>query len=229
VAGRRHEYRSIVSRLTDSAQPLSVARAFREHFGLGELYLADLDAILGGPPALPIYEMLRRDGFRLWVDAGIRTAADGQALADAGVETIVAGLETLAGPEVLVHLCRRWDSQRIVFSLDLKEGKPSGKTHAWPSDPWEVAAKAITCGVQRLLVLDLARVGVGQGTGTEDLCARLARAHPGLELTAGGGIRSMADIQRLAAHGVQAVLIASALHDGGIRREDIEAARAPVR
>src|SRR5205085_9347687 len=45
IAGRREEYRPIVSILAESTKPLAVARAFREEFGFNELYLADLDAI----------------------------------------------------------------------------------------------------------------------------------------------------------------------------------------
>ena len=57
VAGRRDEYQPIVSRLTNSARPLDVAKALREHFGFDQLYLADLDAIRGLPPALATCEL----------------------------------------------------------------------------------------------------------------------------------------------------------------------------
>src|SRR5262245_32896730 len=106
IAGRRHEYRPVVSRLTPSSQPADVARAFRDHLGLTELYLADLDAIAGAPPALPAYAAVRALGLRLWVDAGVRDLADAEPLAAAGIEGIVAGLETLRGPAALEGLCR---------------------------------------------------------------------------------------------------------------------------
>jgi phosphoribosylformimino-5-aminoimidazole carboxamide ribotide isomerase len=220
VAGRRAEYRPVRSRLTASCRPLDVAGAFRAHFGLAELYLADLDAIAGAAPALPVYAGLRAAGFRLWVDAGLRTA-DAEPLVRAGVEGIVAGLETLPGPETLAHLCRDW-GERIVFSLDLKEGRPLGNLDAWGvGEAWSVAGRAVAAGVRRLLVLDLARVGVNEGSGTEDLCTRLARTYAGLEVAAGGGVRGRADLERLWAAGVQTVLVASALHDGRLCREDL--------
>src|SRR5947207_216178 len=76
VAGNRAAYRPVESRLVRSADPLTVARAFRTQFGFTEFYLADLDAIQGGRPALDVYHALRADGYRLWIDAGIRTARD---------------------------------------------------------------------------------------------------------------------------------------------------------
>ena len=54
VAGRRQEYRPVVSRLTPSSRPIDVAGAFRDHLGLDHLYLADLDAIAGAAPALEL-------------------------------------------------------------------------------------------------------------------------------------------------------------------------------
>ena len=50
VGGRRDEYRPVVGRLCDSPDPLEIANAYRESYGIDTLYVADLDAILGRPP-----------------------------------------------------------------------------------------------------------------------------------------------------------------------------------
>jgi phosphoribosylformimino-5-aminoimidazole carboxamide ribotide isomerase len=65
-------------------------------------------------------------------------------------------------------------------------------------------------------VLDLARVGVGEGVGTEKLCARLKQSYPDVEITAGGGVRTLDDVHLLDTIGVDYVLVSSALHDGRI-------------
>src|SRR5262249_35874210 len=222
IAGRRKEYRPIVSQLTPSCQPADIARAFRAHFGLTELYLADLDAIAGQPPALPTYTALTALGIRLWVDAGLRDAAGAVELAAAGVAAVVLGLETIRGPDVLREACAALGPLRIVFSLDLKSGVPLGDRALWDhASSWAIAEQAIAGGVRRILVLDLARVGGGAGTGTEELCGRLTTAHPDLEGIGGGGVNSSADLERLNQCGVRAVLAASALHDGRLRREDL--------
>jgi phosphoribosylformimino-5-aminoimidazole carboxamide ribotide isomerase len=240
IAGQRERYRPWLSPLAGSSEPLDVARAFRERFGLIEIYVADLDAILGAPPNLPLLRSLQDDGFRLWVDAGMRMAEDVVPLREAGVARIVAGLETLAGPDVLAAIV----ADDVVFSLDLKDGEPliggdwraegfipsgnprrlhisGGEKPLRSSKAIEIARHAVVLGVTRMLVLDLSRVGVGSGPGTDELIANLRLEFPRLEVTAGGGVRGREDLDRLAQLGADAVLVASALHDGRLIRDDI--------
>lgn len=221
VAGRRHTYQPLVSLLTTSTDPVDVARAFRDHFALTELYLADLDGIRGDAPALETFAALHAEGFRLWVDAGVETVERANILAEAGVEGLAVGLETVTGPEALEEVVRT-HGERVIFSLDLRAGAPLARHDAWEGMPaWSIAARVVGLGVRRLLVLDLARVGVCTGTGTEELCARLVRTYPDIEVSAGGGVRGLADLRRLQASGVRVVLVATALHDGTLRREDL--------
>jgi phosphoribosylformimino-5-aminoimidazole carboxamide ribotide isomerase len=222
IAGRREEYRPIISRLTSSCLPIDVARAIRDHFGVTELYLADLDAIAGAAPALRTYAQIRALGIRLWIDTGVRDAEQAAVLAAEKIERIVIGLETIHGPEVLRQVCSRLGNESVVFSVDLKNGQPLGDTSTWDRpDAEAIARQTIALGVKRLLVLDLARVGIGTGTGTEKLCTRLATNYPEVEIASGGGVNGVADLERLQRCGVKAVLVASALHDGRLRREDL--------
>ena len=200
--------------MTASSLPLDVANAFRDHFGFDELYLADLDAIAGNRPATALYTELLRQGFRLWVDAGTAW----ETLAEVGVQNILAGLESLQGPGQLRELIDCYSSVSLVFSLDLHDGLPLG-ANTWDlASGWEIAQQAVELGVRRMLVLDLAAVGMNQGTPTEELCSRLRSSFPSLEITTGGGIRDKNDLRRFRQIGVDYVLIASALHDGRLPR-----------
>jgi phosphoribosylformimino-5-aminoimidazole carboxamide ribotide isomerase len=215
VGGQRHQYRPQRSPLVDSADPLATARAFRDHFSLSELYIADLDAIAGYPPAINTFQLLQGDGFKLLIDAGVRTASDATALLAVEVSSIVAGLETIVGPHAIPDLISQVGPTRLVFSLDLKNGQPLTAAAAWRnSSPATIAAEVVAMGVRRLLVLDLARVGVGGGTGTEVLCEWINEKCPTVEVLAGGGVRGRDDLERLRLAGVDGVLVASALHQG---------------
>src|SRR5262245_57198561 len=217
LGGRRDEYQPIRSCLTYSSEPVDVAEAFRQTFGFTDLYVADLDAILGAKPAFEQYSALRQRRFRLWLDAGIRRLPDAIRLADAGIETVVLGLETLHDATELTRVLARLGPARVVFSLDLKKGKPVTGNAIWPAKTGlELAQWVIDKSVNRLLLLDLAQVGGYAGPATETLCAALAKSDPGVEISTGGGIRDMDDVKRMQALGVANLLIASALHDGQI-------------
>jgi phosphoribosylformimino-5-aminoimidazole carboxamide ribotide isomerase len=221
IAGRRGDYRQITSALTRSNDPAAVAAAFADSFGLSELYVADLDAIEGGTVAGDVYRQLRSNGFRLWVDAGVRTIADVIDLQRVGVEQLVVGLETVAGPNVLAEAAELF-GERIVFSLDLREGQPLGNRAAWPmSDATRIVDHVVEAGVRRVIVLDLARVGIGSGIGTESLCRQILQTHPRLEVFAGGGVRGIDDLRHLRDSGARGALVASALHDGRLSSEEI--------
>src|SRR5437016_8035284 len=101
VGGDRAHYRPVHSVLHDAPDPIGLARAYRDRLGLADLYLADLDAIAGSPPASALFRALADLGLHLWVDAGVRGPSCLPPLIDAGVGTVVAGLETVHDPESL--------------------------------------------------------------------------------------------------------------------------------
>jgi phosphoribosylformimino-5-aminoimidazole carboxamide ribotide isomerase len=213
VGGRRSKYQPLVSRLTSSTDPVEVARALVETFRPAELYLADLDAIAGAPPGVTTYRAIRGLGVRLWVDAGIRDGGWAERVAAAGCD-VVAGLETVPGPAALREIAAAVGVDRVVFSLDLRGGVP---LRDWPDrgGPGPVPS-AVACGITRVIVLDLARVGGGTGIGTEDVCRQIWSAYPHVDVLAGGGVAGPDDLRHLEACGVRGVLVASALHDGRI-------------
>jgi phosphoribosylformimino-5-aminoimidazole carboxamide ribotide isomerase len=223
VAGRRSEYRLIESRLTAATDPLSIALAFRDQLGLTTTYLADLDAIVRQQPNRRIYQALAEQGILVWVDAGLRCVDDAEAVLDCGAAGVVAGLETWPHAELLHQLVLACGRDRVIFSLDLRDGAPLADPDGWGSDdPFEIADEAIRAGVGQLIVLDIAHVGIGGGVATRKLCGRLTQSFPDVTLITGGGVRNLEDVRDLAADGVDGVLIASALHNGAIGRREIE-------
>jgi len=72
-------------------------------------------------------------------------------------------------------------------------------------------------------VIDLARVGTGRGLDL-DLLASVRDATRGSRLLAGGGVRGVEDLARLADVGCDGALVATALHDGRITAADVAAA-----
>jgi phosphoribosylformimino-5-aminoimidazole carboxamide ribotide isomerase len=224
VGGDRAHYQPIRSRLHPGSDPIDLARAFRDRLHRRAIYVADLDAIAGAPLRVDLYESIRTLGLHLWVDAGVRDSSALAPLVASGVSTIVVGLESVLGPAALAAIVAQVGPDRIVFSLDLRGGVPILAEGAeWGSrDALKLASLAMESGVRRLLLLDLARVGRGQGIGTVPLLARIHGDHPGVEISVGGGVAGVDDLVTLFRAGASNVLVGSALHDGRIGEEQLD-------
>lgn len=221
VAGKRDEYRAVESLLAADAEVLTVADAFRDRFSLTRLYVADLDAIQEDRPNVSAYRALADAGFELVIDAGLRDVGRAGELLDAGASAVVAALETSPGPEHVAELIREFDTERVIFSLDMQNGKPLAAHSVWGDDAIGIARRVVELGVRRMIVLDLAGVGTASGVGTLALCGMLREEYGDLELITGGGVRGVDDLRTLVDAGVDAVLVASALHDGSITMDDL--------
>lgn len=223
IAGRRDEYGPVVSGLCAGSAPIDIAQAFSNQLGLKDIYVADLDAILGNLPQSDICQNLLDAEFNLMVDAGVADLDRASQLLDMGVGTVVVGLETLPSFELLERLLASFSPEQIMFSLDMKQGQLMGSL-CLDQDitPLELVQRTVGLGIQRLLVLELADVGTGAGPSTADLCQQISVEFPDVELVAGGGIRNVQDILDLEACGVHGVLVSSALHSGIIGRDVIE-------
>jgi len=202
VAGRRHEYRPILSPLVDSADPSHVAERLLAASRAKELYVADLDAITTGNPVEPrVRDFLDAVGVELLFDGGFRTAEAASAI-NPPIRPVIAS-ETFGAPVRAFN--------RSAYSIDLRNGAVVSDSVA---TALELAASAVAVGFESLIVLDLANVGTDTGPGTLPLVRELRTRYPRLELIAGGGVRDHDDLARLADAGADAALVASALHAG---------------
>jgi phosphoribosylformimino-5-aminoimidazole carboxamide ribotide isomerase len=67
-----------------------------------------------------------------------------------------------------------------------------------------------------MIVLELTSVGSAEGPAQQALLAALRGRLPDVELITGGGVRSAADLEILRTLGMDGVLVATALHHGGL-------------
>jgi phosphoribosylformimino-5-aminoimidazole carboxamide ribotide isomerase len=228
--GARDRYAPVRSRLTGAdGDAVALASAYRDQLGVEELYVADLDAIGGGGVQRALVGRLATACGALWLDAGVARAADAARAVQEGAARVVVGLETLSGFGDLEEIVRTVGAERVAFSLDLRGGEPVVRAGGVPREaPAVLARRAAGAGVGAVIVLDLARVGAAAGVDLS-LLTEIRRAAPDVELLAGGGVRGRDDLARLARAGCDGALVATALHDGRISREDVTAVRGTER
>jgi phosphoribosylformimino-5-aminoimidazole carboxamide ribotide isomerase len=202
--GERHTYAPVVSRLCASADPDTVVAALVAACDPRVLYVADLDALQGGPAQ---WEQLRamagaHPTRTFWIDAGVRDAADLARFAP------FANVVPVLASESLQDLVLLDAAPNAVLSLDFRGEvliDPAGV--AQHADRWP----------ERVIAMTLARVGSAAGPDfgrIADVRARGQACGRRLAVYAAGGVRGEHDLEALARAGVAGVLVASALHDG---------------
>ena len=222
VRGDRERYRPLQSRIAASSDPVDVARAVRERLGLDELYVADLDAIAGGPGSPDLVAALAREA-HVMVDAGAAAAAAVERLLELGVARVVIGTESLPRAEAFRQLRAELPGAPLVLSLDLRGGRVLSPDRALAgAGPADALARLADAGAREAVVLDLARVGSGEGPDAA-LLAELRSRLPDVQLLAGGGVRHAGDLRALAGAGVAGALVATALHAGAIGADELRA------
>lgn len=228
VAGQREKYAPLKSMVAESAAVEAVAARLVQGLGIDRFYVADLDAIGGSDPAWSLYEEMLAEGARLWIDAGIGDAERARQLVEFAerhdrVTGIIVGLESIGAVDRLRDVFDIIGPERCIFSLDMHAGRPLGATDEWrDNEPAEIVADVVAMEIRRVIVLDLMAVGMNDGCPTLSLCTQLRASNPDLALASGGGIRSVTDLHELRNAGCNAALVASALHDGRLSRDDLE-------
>ena len=208
--GERDNYRPIVTPLCEGAEPVAIAGALMALAPFRTLYVADLDAIAGKAGHDDVISRLqgRFPDVGVWVDAG---EADEVALTRRRAAELgkpVVGTETMTSFEMGQAALA---SGPAVLSLDYGlEGARGPAEFHQQAELWP----------QALIVMMLARVGGGDGpdyTRLRDIIARAGERR----VYAAGGVRTVDDLQALADLGVAGALVASALHDGRLGRDDL--------
>jgi len=203
VRGDRAAYRPIASALCASSDPLTVAKILCEHCAADQLYVADLDALMGGQAQTAVLRALLHAAptLALWLDAGF-TGAD-------AADALLAELGADASRVVPVF----GSEHTAVLSLDRRDGQRLDAAGCWDAPAlWP----------QRVIVMTLERVGSNAGPDLDTLREVRAKSPAGF-IVGAGGIRDEDDLARAHDAGAGAWLVASALHDGRLGRAAREA------
>ncbi|MCP8314252.1 MAG: HisA/HisF family protein, partial [archaeon] len=210
--GQRYDYKPIKSQLCETSNPIDLALALRTKFGFRELYIADLDSIMGRGDNM---DMLRRiyeySSMKIMVDSGIDDVKKARELLHVGVEKVVVGTETLTGFEVLKKILNFSGHERIIVSIDMKNGEILSKCKEIVRLSPEALVKRLkSMGIKELILLDLSRIGSESGVNIELI--RRVLSSVDIPIITGGGIRNIDDVLLLRDLGISGVLISTALH-----------------
>ena len=210
IRGNRQAYRPIESALCASSDPVTVARLLLDHCAARQLYVADLDALMGGQPQRDVLRQLldALPAVELWLDAGFADAGavrqlQSQLAPHAARMLPVIASESLRTVAALRDCHEAFGPAGAILSLDRRDGERLDPAGCWD---------AVALWPQRVIVMTLERVGSGAGPDLETM-TELHRQAPATTLIGAGGVRTLEDLASARTAGASAWLVASALHD----------------
>jgi phosphoribosylformimino-5-aminoimidazole carboxamide ribotide isomerase len=187
-------------------------------FNLGAkmVHLVDLDAATGaGENRNIILEIAKH--MPVEVGGGIRSLESARQLLSGGVKRIIIGTAAITNPEFVKAAMLEFGADKVVVSLDAKDGLVAVKGWAETSTQTavEVANRVWEAGIRTLIYTDIARDGTPEGLNPEPL--KPMRAAWQGEFIAGGGVRDEADIRLLETLRIEGVIVGRAIYEGTLK------------
>ena len=193
IQGERNKYNPIKSTICKGADPLTVAKAFKDKFNFHEIYIADLDSITKGNGDFNYVKKISKIDLKIIIDAGITTPEGANLLFKNGASVLIIATETLNSFEQLNQIFQSFGPEKIITSIDLYQGNIMSKSeHIKNLNPIEVASKIKDIGIIESIVLELSRVGSKQGVSLEYI--QKIQEKTNLKIITGGGVKSFDDL-----------------------------------
>ena len=195
--------------------PLGAAQHW-DSLGAAWLHLVDLDAALGkGNNDLAIGQIAATLETNLEVGGGIRSVESARKWLEV-VERIVLGTVAVSQPDIVDTLVADYGADRIVISVDAKDGLVAVKGWAEVSSVQavELAERVTKQGITHVIYTDITRDGTLKGVNPEPVKA-MREAFPHV-LIAGGGVARDKDLELYETLGLEGAIVGRALYEGTI-------------
>jgi imidazole glycerol-phosphate synthase subunit HisF len=225
--------------IRDAGDPVELAVRYQDE-GADEIVFLDITA--SHEKRETVAALARRCADDLFIPftigGGVRSAADAQAVLDAGAEKVSVNSAAVARPELIGELAEIFGAQCVVLAIDARRAEHGygvfvngGRTPVG-RDAVEWAREGVARGAGEILLTSMDRDGTEDGYELE-LTAAVAEAVP-IPVIASGGAGTLEHLSvAITEGGADAVLCASIFHYGTYRvreaKEHLAAVGIPVR
>jgi cyclase len=227
--------------IRDAGDPVELAARYQDE-GADEIVFLDITA--SHERRDTVASLARRCADEVFIPftigGGVRSAADAQAVLDAGADKVSVNSAAVARPELIGELAEVFGAQCVVLAVDARSrGKANGYEvfvnggrTATGLDAVEWAREGVTRGAGEILLTSMDRDGTEDGYELE-LTRRVADAVEVPVIASGGAGEPEHLVHAIQQGGADAVLCASIFHYGRYRvrdaKERMRAAGIPVR
>ena len=208
-------YQGDYDRMTVYGQdPCATARDFLAA-GARHLHVVDLDGARDGTLAnqASIAAIARQGGLFIEVGGGIRPEDRIRQYLDLGVSRCVLGTVAVKDFAFTARMAEKY-GERIAVGVDARDGFVA--VNGWKELSRErgvdFCRRLHEAGVQTVIYTDISRDGAEQGTNLA--VYRQLSQISGLDITASGGVSTLAELRELMTIGVRAAILGKALYTG---------------
>ena len=205
--------------------PVAVAMSFVEQ-GARWIHVVDLDAARSGSPenrhVVSAIARAAAGAAQVQTGGGVRTVADAEVLAEAGVARVVMGSAAVREPSLVEDASR---CVPVAVGLDHRSGELS--VHGWTQGSGVQLFDALAWfpTASAFVITDIGRDGMLQGPDVEGL--RAAAAATSVPVIASGGVATLDDVIELGrVPGIAGVITGKAIYEGRFTVADGVAALA---
>jgi len=209
------------NRRTDyNVTPLQVAKHCRAA-GADYIHVVDLDGARHqtSKQSELIVKLAHEGGVKIQTGGGLRDLAVIQTLLNEGVSRVVIGSLAVTDPHMVKFWLGEIGSDKIVIALDVvmgEDGLPFPTRHGWTEkgkiNLWDLLDDYVKSGLSTILVTDIERDGVLEGTNVE-LYRDIRTKYPDLKLITSGGVGSLDDVRELKALQPEGIVVGKALYE----------------
>lgn len=205
-----------------SENPGDVAKMWKKE-GAEFLHLVDLDgarseSLINKKSIENIIEI----GIPVQIGGGIRSIEKVDYLLNLGVNRVILGTAAIEDPDLVKQLLKLYGNEKIVVSIDAKDGKVA--TRAWEVisevDSVELCKDLEEMGVKTIVYTDIAKDGMLQGPNFE-IYKRLME-ETNLQVVVSGGVSFIEDIERLKEINPYGVIIGKAFYDNLLSFKEVK-------
>ena len=194
--------------------PCAAARDFLAA-GAGYLHVVDLDGAKDGTLANfdSIAAIAKQGGLYMEVGGGIRTEDRIKQYLDLGVGRCILGTIAVKDFDFTVRMARKY-GDKIAVGVDARDGyvAVNGWRELSEERGVDFCRRLFGAGVRTVIYTDISRDGAERGANL-DIYRELAEIR-GLNVTASGGVGSIAELKELRAIGTHAAILGKALYTG---------------
>lgn len=207
-----------------SSNPLDMAKQWEDR-GAKRLHVVDLDGAFEGKMKnmeviLKIAESL---DIPVEVGGGIRDYETVKNLINGGIYRVILGTSAIYDQEFLKDVIKEWPD-KIIVGIDSIRGQVAVKGWQYVSSrtALELAVEMESTGVNEIIVTDITKDGMLEGTNTElikDIAEKVK-----ISIIASGGVTSLEDIKKLKALNLEnltGVIIGKALYSGNLEITEV--------